>query len=181
MKLKLTRKQQQIAAVGVVMVGALGFVYFKFFWTPVSDRIEKATAKLESTTRKIMKAKKQAARLDQLRVELERLNERAAEAEKRLPKERGVPNILVAITKIAEQHQITINTFSPGGKAQRQFFIELSYPLSIKGSYHNLGKFLAELALQERIYNVVNVSYGSANSSGVMAINLTLLSYQYKG
>lgn len=181
MKLKLTGKQKQFLAIGVVAVCGLGFVYFKFFWTPISERIVKATDKLESVTRKIQKATRQAARLPKLEEELAKLNDQAVEAEKRLPRKKGAPNILVTVNQLAAKHRIVVKSFTPGGKAKRKFFTELSFPLAISGRFHDVGMFLAAISMEERIFNVVNVNFGVASESGDMAVTMTLVSYQYKG
>ena len=53
--------------------------------------------------------------------------------------------------------------------------------MTIKGGYHNVGRFLAAVALEERIFNVKDVVYPSAGSDGEMTVTFILLTYQYKG
>ena len=43
-----------------------------------------------------------------------------------------------------------------------------------------IGKFLAALALEERLYNVLNVNYSSPSATGEMQVTFELVSYQYK-
>lgn len=181
-KIKLSKEQTQYLVAGAVMLGAFGFIYIKFFWAPISKSIAETRAKIEETTGKIDKAKTQAARLPRIQAELVTLNEQAIEAEKRLPKSNSVPEILVTLTTLAQKYNVDIMAFSPGSKSTKEFFIELQYPISLKGSYHNIGRFLAAVSLEERIFNVSNVNFGAAAAdSGVMSITFTLVSYQYKG
>ena len=42
-------------------------------------------------------------------------------------------------------------------------------------------RFLAAIALEERIFNVKDVMYPAAGGDGEMTVTFTLLTYQYKG
>lgn len=181
MAMQLSKQQQQYVGAGAVLFLVFIGVYVKFFWLPIAQAKAEATAKIEEIEAKIVKAKQQAARLERLQAEIASLNERAAEAEKRLPKTKSVPDILLSISALAQKHRVSIINFSPGPQKSQTYFIELAYPLSIRGSYHNIGRFLAALSLEERIFNVRNISYPSADSTGDMTVTFTLLSYQYKG
>jgi len=54
--------------------------------------------------------------------------------------------------------------------------------MTVKGGYHSVGRFLAAVALEERIFNVKNVMYSEPLAkTGEMQVTFTLISYQYKG
>ncbi|MDD5302211.1 MAG: type 4a pilus biogenesis protein PilO [Elusimicrobia bacterium] len=181
MAMQLSKQQQQYLGAGAVLFVVFSVVYVKFFWLPIAQAKSEANEKIEQIEAKIVKAKQQAARLERLQAEISSLNERAAEAEKRLPKTKSVPDILLAISSLAQKNRVTIQSFSPGPMKSQTYFVELAYPLSIRGSYHNIGRFLAALSLEERIFNVSNINYPAADPVGDMTVTFTLLSYQYKG
>lgn len=178
---KLTKQQQQSLAIGAVVIGALGFVYVKFFWIPTSARIEAAQTVIERLTKDIETAKRTAAMKPKLQEELSLLTQAALDAEKRLPKTKSVPDILVTLQTLSKRHEISLGVFSIGALGSKPYYNELSYPVQVRGTFHNIGKFLAAVALEERIYNVSNVIYGAADDKGVMTVSFTLTSYQYKG
>jgi type IV pilus assembly protein PilO len=180
MAIQLSKQQQYIGA-GAVLFLVLGGVYVKFFWLPIASAKAEATEKIEEIEAKIVKAKQQAARLERLQTEIASLNERAAEAEKRLPKTKSVPDILLTLSALAQENRVAIQSFTPGPVHSQTYFVELHYPLSIRGSYHNIGRFLAAVALEERIFNVKDVNYPAADGLGEIVVTFTLLSYQYKG
>lgn len=181
MAIQLSKQQQQYLGAGAILFVVLIGVYVKFFWMPIAQAKAEATAKIEKIEAKIAKAKQQAARLERLQAEIASLNERAAEAEKRLPKTKSVPDILLALSALAQKNRVSIKTFTPGPQKSQQYFIELAYPVSIRGSYHNIGRFLAAISLEERIFNITGISYPAADALGEMTVTFTLLSYQYKG
>lgn len=181
MAMQLSKQQQQYLGAGAVLFVVFIGVYVKFFWLPIAQAKAEATAKIDEIEAKIAKAKQQAARLERLQAEIASLNERAAEAEKRLPKTKSVPDILITLSALAQKNRVVIQSFAPGPMRSQTYFTELQYPLSVRGSYHNIGRFLAALSLEERIFNISNVNYPSADGVGDMTVTFMLLSYQYKG
>jgi type IV pilus assembly protein PilO len=180
---KLTKQQQQSIAIGVLIVGVGGYLYYAFFWSSFSKKIAEVDQQISEIESKIEKASREAARKGRLDEELKRLQETAAEAERRLPKKKSVADILVTVSTLAKENGVELLSFKPGSQSGKsQFFTELNYPLSVKGSFHEIGRFLSALALEERIFNVQNVQYGSESDvDGKMTIQFTLISYQYKG
>lgn len=181
MAMQLTKQQQQTIGAAVFLFAVASVGYVKFFWLPIAQAKAEATQKIEEIEAKIVKAKQQAARLERLQAEIASLNERAVEAEKRLPKTKSVPDILLSISALAQKNRVIITSFTPGPQRSQTYFIELQYPLQVKGNYHNIGRFLAALSLEERIFNVKDINYPSADAAGDMTVTFTLLSYQYKG
>lgn len=177
---KLTKQQQQYLAVGAVVLGVGGFAYIKYAWMPLSARINKASEEIETTNKSIEVAKAAAARRPRLEAELALLNQQALEAEKRLPKTKSVPDILVTLTTLAQKYNVQVLSFTPGAETSKEYFRELQYPMTLRGTFHNIGRFFAAVALEQRIYNVQNVNFGSA-SEGFLSIGFVLVSYQYKG
>src|SRR6185312_6708066 len=142
-QIKLTKQQQQLIMATTLMVGAFGYIYIAFFWLPISTKISDTQKQMDEVEAKIDKAQQQAGRKDRLEKELLRLSDAAVEAERRLPKEKDVPNILVTVSDLAARYHVQLISFAPGASVNKQYFIELNYPISVKGSYHNIGKFLA--------------------------------------
>ncbi|HXS99162.1 MAG TPA: type 4a pilus biogenesis protein PilO [Elusimicrobiota bacterium] len=181
MAIQLSKQQQQYLGAGAVLLAVGAGVYVKFFWMPISQKMSDLSGQIEQIDSKIAKATAQASRLQRLQADLAKLNQDAVEAERRLPKAKDVPDVLVTLSTLAQQNRVDVMSFSPGPTKSQQFFTELSYPMTVKGSYHNIGRFLAAIALEERIFNVKDVVYPSAGADGAMTVSFTLLTYQYKG
>ncbi|MBI3548974.1 MAG: type 4a pilus biogenesis protein PilO [Elusimicrobia bacterium] len=181
--LQLTKQQQQQAAVAVVLVGVGLFFYVKKFWIPTSDRIKEAQTKIEEVEKKITKARGEAARLDKIKAELVLLDQQAQDAELRLPKIKDVPAVIDTVSQLAKQNRVNLVTFAPTGTSSKQYFVEVPYSMVVSGSYHDLGRFFAGLALEDRIYGIRNVAFSGPADSVTGRINVTfiLVSYQYKG
>lgn len=181
---KLTKQQQMYAGVGVVGAVVLGFAYYKFFWSPISVKIAEARAKIEEVEGKIQKAKVQAARQELLERELVALRTQTSEAEERLPKDKDVPAVIDTVSRLARKNKVDLQSLAPGGSSPKQFFIEVPYAVTVVGTYHEVGRFLAAVALEKRIFNVRNVVYSpgpsSSSRTSPLSVSFTLISYQYK-
>ncbi|MFH2202514.1 MAG: type 4a pilus biogenesis protein PilO [Elusimicrobiota bacterium] len=178
-QIKLTKEQQQYLVFAVMFLGGGGYAYVKYFWLPTSAAITKTNAEIESVVKKITKAKGAAGKLKKIQQELELLNKQAEEAEKRLPKEEDFPTVVDTITGLARKYNVELKSFSTGKRQDQAHFVQLTYSISASAPYHDLGKFFASLALEERIYNVENVSYSPAEDT--VSVNFLLISYMYKG
>ena len=182
-KIKLTPYQVQLLAAGLVIAGCFGFIYFRYFWSPMSDRIAKAAASIEEVQGKIDKATAQAARLPVIQKQLVVLSEQAADAEKRLPKKKDLPAVIDTLSALSSKYKVSLSNFTPGGASPKQFFIEVPYTVAATGTFHNIGRFFAAVALEERIFSVRNVTFagGGSSADGKLTVNFTLIAYQYKG
>jgi type IV pilus assembly protein PilO len=181
MAIKLTKPQQQALVASALGLGAFAYCYLQFFWLPVSKKTSELQTQIEGLSRDIQAAKNQAARLDELDKQLVSLNESKIEAEKRLPKNKSVPDILVTLDSLGAQYNVFLLSFAPGASAAQQYFIEFRFPVSVRGTFHNIGRFLAALALEQRLFNIYDVKYPEpAAATGEMQATFTLVSYQYK-
>jgi len=182
MKVELTKEQQQLVVVAIMWVGGGGWAYGKYFWGPTSEKNQELETKVEATQRKIARAKGQAGKLNRINRELVRINEEAAQAEKQLPKDVDYPGVLDKISLLSRRHNVRIASFSSPRRTNRQHFEEVSYELRVSATYHDLGLFLASIALEERIFNVRNIKYTSTGETeGPLNILMELISYKYKG
>ena len=181
LKIRLTRQQQQYLAILLVWLIGGGYAYLNYFWIPTSKKIAATKKQIEEAEEKILKAKGYAGRLEKVEKEIVILTDQAAEAEKRLPKQKDFPAIIDTLNSLSQRYSVRMVSFSPGSAQEKQYFIETVYPVAVVGSYHDAAKFFAALALEQRIFNVRNVNYASPDEGGRLSINFMLVSYQYKG
>lgn len=180
-KIKLTKEQQQYLVFAIVLFGGGGYSYFTYFWMPTSEKIETTQNEIKKVQGRINKAKGQAGRLKRIQRELEMLDVQAVDQERRLPKDRDLPAVIDTVSALTKKYNAKLSNFSPGGPTNKAHFVEVPYTLALRVTYHDLGRLLAAIALEERIFNIRNINFGGAGADGVMSISLTLVSYQYKG
>ncbi len=181
LNIKLSPTQQKMLLASALSIGSVGYLYIAFFWLPISKKEAAIQKQLKETNSKIETATRQSMMVSHLKLEIAQLNKQATEISKQIPNTKEVGNTLVTISQLAQQYNVSILSFSPGKQVPNPYFFELQYPLTIEGRFHDIGKFFAALALKKRIFNLQDVSFGSANAeTGLIHVNLILLAYQYK-
>jgi len=181
MNIQLSKEQQQYLVLGVLVLGGGGYGYVKYFFMPTSEKIAETTKTIEQVERKIAKAKGQAGRLNKIKRELAELNEKAAEAEKQLPQDEDFTGIIEMVSALSRQYRFNLSSFSRASARNRKHFTETLYSISGAASFHDIGRFLAAISLQERIFNVRNVTVSGSEDGSASAVSFSLVSYRYKG
>jgi len=74
-----------------------------------------------------------------------------------LPTERQLAALLRKVTLAAQQTGVEFLVFRPDPAKPQEHYTELPLQLSVYGSYHQVGSFLAELANMRRILTVSNL------------------------
>ena len=180
-QISLTKKEQKMAFAGLLCIAFFGYAYIAFVWIPISQKKSSLQTEIFSTDARISEATSQAEKMPRLKSKIADLERQAREISRQLPNKKGVGDTLVILSELARRHNIAIVNFSPGPNISKPYFIELQYPLVIEGQFHDIGKFFAALSLEERLFNIQDVSFGSADpDTGIMQVRLTLLTYQYK-
>jgi len=162
------------AVLGVILI----FSYVYFFYLPFSKKIGDLRQKISKLEDDITKAKIAKAKHSDLSKTLEGLNQQKLELEKKLPKEKNMPQLIKTIKEIADKYNITIRSISSTSAVKDGYFFRVAYNITISGTYHDIGNFFAAISLNERILNVENVTISGGDISNASFI---LVSYQYGG
>jgi len=80
-----------------------------------------------------------------------------------LPADRQLPALLRRITLSAQQTGVQFVSFRPSANRVQEYLTEVPLEISVKGGYHQVGSFLAELSNMRRIITVANVRLKTNN------------------
>ena len=181
-KIKLTKEQMGQIAAGVLFGGLFIYGYLFYFWFPTAVKIEANTKKVASMESDINKAKMQKAKYKDLEAKLTSLRAEKEAAEKKLPRERKLPDLLRTITALSRRYKVNIVSITPSGSAPVEYFTRVSYVISLNGNYHDVGRFLTALGLEERIMTSENLNMSAtAGAETSVSAQFTLVAYQYNG
>ncbi len=181
-KIQLTKEQIGQIVAGVLFSGLFIYAYLFYFWLPTSKKIEDNTKKIASMEADINKAKMQKAKYKDLTAKLESLKEEKEAAQKKLPRERKLPDLLRTITTLSKKYRVNVQAITPAGSAPVEYFTRVSYVISLKGNYSDIGRFLTALGLEERIMTSENLGLtGTVGADTSVSGQFTLVAYQYNG
>ncbi|MCG2725389.1 MAG: type 4a pilus biogenesis protein PilO [Elusimicrobia bacterium] len=181
-KAELTKEQITQIAAGVFFLGIFGYFYAAYFWLPLSKKIKENSEKVVSIEKDINKAKVKKAQYKNLESKLASLEIQKTAAQKKLPEEKKVPDLIRMLTYLGKKYNVAISRVSPSAAKKEQYFTKVSYTIALNSDYHSFGKFLTALALEERILTMENVSITAlASDEYTISASFILTSYQYSG
>jgi len=181
-QIQLTKEQIGQIAGGVLIGGLFIYLYLFYFWLPTAKKIEENTAKAEVMQRDIDNAKKQKAKFKNLEEKLVSLKLEREAAVKKLPSEKKIPDLIRTVTRLSKKYRVSVTAINPSGQAKVEYFTKVNYLISMKGNYHDIGRFLTALGLEERILTSENlIITGTAGSETSATGTFTLAAYQYNG
>ena len=181
-QIQLTKEQMGQIAFGVILGGAFIWLYFAFFWLPTSRSIDENSRKVTAIETEINNAKKQKAKFKDLEATLVNLKLEKEAAVKKLPSERRIPDLLRTVTTLSKKYRVNITGIVPSGQSKVEYFTKVTYSISLRGNYHDVGRFLTALGLEERIMTSENLNLtGTPGSETSVTVQFTLAAYQYNG
>lgn len=180
-KIELTKEQIGQIAGAVLFSGLFIYLYLFYFWLPTSKKIEENSAKVESMQRDIDKAKKLKAKFKDLEGKLVSLKAEREAAVKKLPSDKNIPDLIRTITRLSKQYRVNVTGINPSGQSKVSYFTKVNYKIRVTGNYHDIGRFLTALGLEERILTSENLSLSAAGGESSVNATFTLAAYQYNG
>jgi len=180
--IQLTKEQMGQVVAGLLFGGLFIYGYLFYFWLPTAAKIEENTKKIASIESDINKARVQKAKYKDLEAKLVSLRADKEAAQKKLPKERKLPDLLRTITTLSKKYRVNVTAITPSGNTPVEYFTKVTYIISLRGNYHDVGRFLTALGMEERIMTSENLSLAASNSpEASVSATFTLAAYQYNG
>ena len=166
----------------IIVAALLVFVVF----VPKKEVMDKLKVDIVELEKKIKKAQSIADKLEAVEKEYKRMERELCELEKVVPAEYEVSSFLKQVNAYAIERDISVVTWKEGSPRKYPEGIVNENPISLtlEGSYHDLGEFLADITTFDRVINVTNLSLGGGGGRGAKAtasvklkISMTAVAY----
>jgi type IV pilus assembly protein PilO len=181
-KIQLTKEQIGQIAAGVIFGGLFIYLYLFYFWLPTGKSIEENTAKAEVMQRDIDNAKKYKAKFKDLEGKLASLKTDREAAVKKLPSDKKIPDLIRTVTRLSKKYRVSVTAITPSGQAKVEYFTKVKYTMTVRGDYHDIGRFLTALGLEERILTSENLTMSATvGQETSVSATFVLAAYQYNG
>lgn len=145
---------------------------------PFADRIARTTAQLDLARLDEARLRRELSRLPQLREELAGLRR---ELQSRVPRVGEPSTLLESVTARAALSRLEVVRFHPGAPVDREHFTEIPVKVELKGSFHDLLKFLERSAGSRRlpsprdlVIETLDAENGHTNGHTVLLIALDM-------
>jgi Tfp pilus assembly protein PilO len=142
-----------------ILLAGLGALLLIYFWhskvyVPNNEKLDVRRSNYEQLMANLKTIELKAKSLEGLRKEYEKLYARYETVEQLLPDEEQVPEFLMQLHKAALTSQSVIAEVQPQTPTGESFYNVSQYSVKFKGTYHELGRFLASVANFPFITNV---------------------------
>lgn len=153
----------------------LAFVYYQFMHTDRAAQIADLETHLEQLERTNATAR---ALAEQGGPELERrlalYEQHMLRLEELIPRREQVPELLNDMGRRAQLSSVEVTVMKPEGEEASPYYTRQSYEFGVKGTYHNVGRFLSEVGSLPRIVTPSEfrmLSSGTRDRQGLPVLN----------
>lgn len=161
---------------GLVILILMVAGWYTQLYGPNKELIEEKSKNLEQLNLKLQSARLQAGKLEEIEAELEEAFVKYKLLEKLLPTERDVPDFINKLNMAARQNNVDVNRIELDPSEIMQFYTADPYRIELSGAYHDIGKFLMDVANLPFIATARNIQLEKDSGSKIKA-NLIITSY----
>ena len=149
-----TQRMIFIVFIGVVAAGLIW--YFKI--NPQTETLRQLKATSFTRQEELNRILILRPQLERMRVDVANLQREMDSLKAIFPLNPDVPGLITNVTRVARGQRIAILNFRPSGSITKEYYVENHYEMAILGSYHNVGKFFAQIANFDLLINIDNMS-----------------------
>jgi type IV pilus assembly protein PilO len=169
------------AVIVLVLVGALGI--WQFVVKQEVPDLEVARRDEQDLRESFESKQRKAANFDDFLNQLDTIERDFGTMLSQLPGSNEVENLLEDISQTALASGLDVRLFEPGGEVSREFYAELPIRLRYLGSYHELARFVSDVAALSRIVTLhdIRITPVSVEGEEELQLDVTAKTYRYLG
>ena len=169
--------QVVVIALSCALVAGLA-VYFDTM--PQLEAREKLELK-ETTDMNTLKARAaKASRLQELKKQLAYMQRAYKKMRQRLPTKKQVAALLTDISQKGRAAGLEFNLYDPKPEQAQKEFVQIPIGIQVTGTYHQLGKFVSDVAELPRIVTLHNIRIGKTKTPGKLVMSVLARTYKYE-
>ncbi len=145
--------RDQYRMLGIILLMALGAVFYLYVWSPKSVQLTELEERIEQIEQSNEIAQARTQNLDTIRDELELGERQFAVLERLVPGQGEVPAIFEAIASETQSLGLDLINVTPSEPMADSagYFLRQNWSMQVEGEYHDVAQFLARVAGFTRI------------------------------
>ncbi len=163
------------------LIVAIGGTYY-FVWKDKAPMYDQVKAKEMTELRpRFENRQRKAANYDAYVEQLDEITQSFGAMLRQLPGKTEVPSLLVDISQTGLAAGLDEELFKPGDEVMKDFYAELPIQIRLTGSYHELARFVSDVAELPRIVTLHNVELTQQKDAplGALTMDVTAKTYRY--
>jgi type IV pilus assembly protein PilO len=125
---------------------------------------------------------KKAANFSAYKAQLAEIERSFGTMLRQLPGKTEIPNLLVDISQTGLAAGLEEELFQPMDEVRRDFYAEKPIKIRLKGSYHEFGRFVSDIAALPRIVTLHDIEIAPVDKDAPaddLVLNVTAKTYRY--
>lgn len=151
------------------------------YWFIIKDQLaelEKAERQELALKDEFSEKKALAVNLEAYKKQMDEMQERFGVMLRQLPNRTEVPELLIDITQTGIGRGLQFELFQPRNKRVADFYAELPINIKVRGTYHQLGEFVSDMAALPRIVTIDDLVL-SPSGGERLAMSAVAKTYHY--
>jgi type IV pilus assembly protein PilO len=168
--------------VGVFFVIAAVVGFYLFVYQNQMPVLEKAEREEQELRGSFEQKQRKAANFSAYKEQLAEIERSFGTMLRQLPGKTEIPNLLVDISQTGLGAGLEEDLFQPMEEVRKEFYAEKPIKIRLRGSYHEFGRFVSEIAALPRIVTLHDIEITSGADKGPpdeLVLNVTAKTYRY--
>lgn len=168
--------------VGLFFVIAAGLGFYLVVWQNQMPLLERAEREEMELRQSFEQKQKKAANFSAYKAQLAEIERSFGTMLRQLPGKTEIPNLLVDISQTGLGAGLQEELFQPLDEVRREFYAEKPIKIRLKGSYHEFGRFVSDIAALPRIVTLHDIAIepdGKDAAADDLVLNVTAKTYRY--
>jgi len=170
--------------ISLFFVVAIGGGFYYFVYTAQMPRLERAEQEELELRSSFEQKQKKSANFDAYKEQLAEIERSFGTMLRQLPGKTEIPNLLIPISQTGLAAGLQEELFQPVVEVRKDFYAEKPIKIRLKGTYHEFGKFVSDIAALPRIVTLHDIAItqdrtGSESADRELILNVTAKTYRY--
>jgi len=145
-KININNVKNLYAVMAVVLCVASSYFFYDIIWTNFQEEEKNLVTEQKRAQDELAKIAARKPHKPKLQDSLQRAELEFERLKEMFPEEEKVPRRLQDLHAVVRASGVSIQTFKPNGKQEKEHFVENSYTFNVNAGYHMLGYLFAEIA-----------------------------------
>ncbi len=167
------------AIVIAIVLGVVIFLGWYLNWSNLVDQRDRLQVQEQNLRQDFELKQRRAANLPAYEALLEEMEEELADRLRQLPSRGEIPQLLADISQAGLAAGLDFELFRPGSIVPREFYAERPIEIEVRGTYHQFGEFISEVANLPRIVTLHDVNISRVQDSDRLNMRAVARTYWY--
>jgi type IV pilus assembly protein PilO len=162
------RGTQKTALAGIAALAVLYVFFFTeilpFTFKARAAQAARAQAHCSRLSADVTKARAAVANLPAVEAEYAAVKARWESMSSLLPSSKEIASLLTKVTVAGQESGVDFALFQPAPSRSEEFFVAYPAQYRVEGGYHQVGRFMAEVANMDRIVNITDIAMNATEA-----------------